>query len=125
MWTYRREGSNLRRYVHIGTGNYNSGTARLYTDFGLLSCRPELGADVSDLFNVLTGLSRQQDFRRRIVAPMNLRTWSLDMIQRETDHAGAGRPAMIILKLNSLVDPACVAALYAAAPVSYTHLTLP
>jgi polyphosphate kinase len=110
----RREGSTLRRYVHIGTGNYNSGTARLYTDFGLLSCRPELGADVSDLFNVLTGLSRQRDFRRLIVAPMNLRNWILEMIQRETDHARAGRPAHIILKLNSLVDPACVAALYAA-----------
>jgi len=110
----RREGSTLRRYVHIGTGNYNSGTARLYTDFGLLSCRPELEADVSDLFNVLTGLSRQRDFRRLIVAPMNLRTWTLDMIQRETDHARAGRAARIVLKLNSLVDPACVAALYAA-----------
>ena len=111
----RREGSSLRRYVHIGTGNYNSGTARLYTDLGLLSCRPELGADVSDLFNVLTGLSRQRDFRRLIVAPMNLRTWILDMIRRETDHALAGRPARIVLKLNSLVDPACVAALYGAA----------
>jgi polyphosphate kinase len=110
----RREGSTLRRYVHIGTGNYNSGTARLYTDFGLLSCRPELGADVSDLFNVLTGLSRQRDFRRLIVAPMNLRTWILDMIRRETDHARAGRPARIILKLNSLVDPACIAGLYEA-----------
>jgi polyphosphate kinase len=110
----RREGSTLRRYVHIGTGNYNSGTARLYTDFGLLSCRPELGADVSDLFNVLTGLSRQRDFRRLIVAPMNLRSWILEMIQRETDHARAGRPARIILKLNSLVDPACVAGLYEA-----------
>ena len=110
----RREGSALRRYVHIGTGNYNSGTARLYTDLGLLSCRPELGADVSDLFNVLTGLSRQRDFRRLIVAPMNLRTWILAMIQRETDHALAGRKARIVLKLNSLVDPACVAALYAA-----------
>ena len=110
----RREGSTLRRYVHIGTGNYNSGTARLYTDFGLLSCRPELGADVSDLFNVLTGLSRQRDFRRLIVAPMNLRNWILEMIQRETDHARAGKPARIVLKLNSLVDPACVAALYAA-----------
>ena len=110
----RREGSTLRRYVHIGTGNYNSGTARLYTDFGLLSCRPELGADVSDLFNVLTGLSRQRDFRRLIVAPMNLRNWILDMIQRETDNARAGRPARIVLKLNSLVDPACIAALYAA-----------
>jgi polyphosphate kinase len=110
----RREGSTLRRYVHIGTGNYNPGTARLYTDFGLLSCRPELGADVSDLFNVLTGLSRQRDFRRLIVAPMNLRTWILDMIGRETDHARSGREARIVLKLNSLVDPACVAALYAA-----------
>ncbi|MGD0409010.1 MAG: polyphosphate kinase 1 [Candidatus Limnocylindrales bacterium] len=110
----RREGSTLRRYVHIGTGNYNPGTARLYTDFGLLSCRPELGADVSDLFNVLTGLSRQRDFRRLIVAPMNLRTWILDMIGRETDHAQSGREARIVLKLNSLVDPACVAALYAA-----------
>jgi polyphosphate kinase len=111
----RREGSNLRRYVHIGTGNYNAATARLYTDLGLLSCRPELGADVSDLFNVLTGLSRQQDFRRLIVAPMNLRNWILEMVQREIDHAVAGRAARIILKLNSLVDPACVAALYAAA----------
>jgi polyphosphate kinase len=110
----RREGSTLRRYVHIGTGNYNSGTARLYTDFGLLSCRPELGADVSDLFNVLTGLSRQRDFRRLIVAPMNLRNWILEMIQRETRHAREGRPARIILKLNSLVDPACVAGLYEA-----------
>jgi polyphosphate kinase len=110
----RREGSTLRRYVHIGTGNYNPGTARLYTDLGLLSCRPELGADVSDLFNVLTGLSRQRDFRRLIVAPMNLRSWILGMIERETDHARAGRPARIILKLNSLVDPACIAALYEA-----------
>ncbi len=111
----RREGTTLRRYVHIGTGNYNSGTARLYTDFGLLSCRPELGADVSDLFNVLTGLSRQRDFRRLIVAPMNLRNWILDMIARETEHARAGRRARIILKLNSLVDPACIEALYEAA----------
>jgi polyphosphate kinase len=110
----RREGSTLRRYVHIGTGNYNSGTARLYTDFGLLSCRSELGADVSDLFNVLTGLSRQRDFRRLIVAPMNLRNWVLEMIRREAEHARAGRPAHITIKLNSLVDPACIAALYEA-----------
>jgi polyphosphate kinase len=110
----RREGSTLRRYVHIGTGNYNPGTARLYTDLGLLSCRPELGADVSDLFNVLTGLSRQRDFRRLVVAPMNLRNWILEMIGREANHARAGKPARIILKLNSLVDPACIAALYDA-----------
>jgi len=110
----RREGSALRRYVHIGTGNYNPGTARLYTDIGLLSCRTELGADVSDLFNVLTGLSRQRDFRRLIVAPMNLRTWIIDMIEREAEHARAGREAHIILKLNSLVDPQCISALYGA-----------
>ncbi len=113
----RREGTSLRRYVHIGTGNYNSGTARLYTDLGLLSCRPELGADVSDLFNVLTGLSRQRDFRRLIVAPMNLRNWILAMIQRETVNAIAGKEARVLLKLNSLVDPACVAALYTASQV--------
>jgi polyphosphate kinase len=110
----RREGSALRRYVHIGTGNYNPGTARLYTDLGLLSCSPELGADVSDLFNVLTGLSRQRDFLKLIVAPMNLRFWIISMIQREMGIALAGRPARIVLKLNSLVDPACIAALYAA-----------
>ena len=110
----RREGSALRRYVHIGTGNYNPGTARLYTDLGLFSCRPELGSDVSDLFNVLTGLSRQRDFRRLIVAPMNLRHWILSMIARETGNARAGRQARIVLKLNSLVDPACIAALYEA-----------
>src|SRR5664279_6419447 len=110
----RREGSALRRYVHIGTGNYNPGTARLYTDLGLLSCRPELGADVSDLFNVLTSLSKQRDFRRLIVAPMNLRNWILAMIARETDNARAGRHARIMLKLNSLVDAECIAGLYAA-----------
>ena len=110
----RREGSTLRRYVHIGTGNYNHTTARLYTDLGLLSCNPELGADVSDLFNVLTGLSRQRDFKKLVVAPMNLRYWIISMIQREMSFAQGGRPARIVLKLNSLVDPACIAALYAA-----------
>ena len=72
----RREGSGLRRYMHIGTGNYNSKTARLYTDVGLLTCRDELGADVTDLFNVLTGLSRQRAFRRLLVAPITLRRGS-------------------------------------------------
>jgi polyphosphate kinase len=110
----RREGSALRRYVHIGTGNYNPGTARLYTDLGLLSCRPELTSDVHDLFNVLTGLSRQRDFRRLIVAPMNLRRWVLSMIERETANARRGRKARIVLKLNSLVDEECTCALYAA-----------
>jgi len=110
----RREGSILRRYVHIGTGNYNPRTARLYTDLGLLTCRPEIGADVSDLFNILTGLSRQRTFLRLLVAPMTLRTRFLELVDREIEHATAGRPARIVLKMNALVDRACVEALYRA-----------
>jgi polyphosphate kinase len=110
----RREGSGLRRYVHIGTGNYNSKTARLYVDLGLLTCRPEIGADVTDLFNVLTGLSRQRSFRRLLVAPDTLRPRVLDLINREIGHAQAGRGGRIVFKLNAIVDPACIAALYAA-----------
>jgi polyphosphate kinase len=110
----RREGKTLRRYVHIGTGNYNSGTARLYTDLGLLSCNRELGEDVQELFNVLTGLSHQRRYRRLIVAPRNLRPWVLSMIERETANARQGRHARIVLKLNSLVDRECIRALYEA-----------
>ncbi len=110
----RREGNGLRRYVHIGTGNYNPKTARQYVDLGLLSARPELGADVTDLFNVLTGLSRQRTFRRLLVAPHSLRTRILELIEREIGHARAGRPARIVLKVNAIVDPACIDALYRA-----------
>jgi polyphosphate kinase len=110
----RREGSGLRRYVHIGTGNYNSKTARLYTDLGLLTCRPEIGADITDLFNVLTGLSRQRQFRRLLVAPDTLRSRVLDLIEREIGHAQAGRGGRIVFKLNAIVDPACIEALYRA-----------
>jgi len=110
----RREGSGLRRYVHIGTGNYNPRTARVYTDLGLLSCRPELGADVTDLFNVLTGLSRQRSFRRLLVAPHSLRSRFLELVQRESAHAAAGREARIIVKVNAIVDEPSIAALYAA-----------
>ena len=92
----RREGSGLRRYVHIGTGNYNGKTARLYTDFGLLTCREELGADVTDLFNVLTGLSRQRAFRRLLVAPMTLRSRFIELVEREAANARAGAPARIV-----------------------------
>ena len=107
----RREGSGLRRYVHIGTGNYNPKTARLYTDLGLLSMRPELGADVTELFNVLTGLSRQQTFRRLLVAPHSLRSRFLELVEREVGHATAGREARIVLKLNALVDQESIEAL--------------
>ncbi|HEX5015778.1 MAG TPA: polyphosphate kinase 1 [Candidatus Limnocylindrales bacterium] len=110
----RREGAGLRRYVHIGTGNYNPKTARLYTDLGLLSCRPELGADVTDLFNVLTGLSRQREFRRLLVAPHSLRSRFLELVEREIGHAAVGHDARIVLKLNAIVDEPSIHALYRA-----------
>jgi polyphosphate kinase len=105
----------LRRYVHIGTGNYNHKTARIYVDLGLLTCRPEIGADVTDLFNVLTGLSRQRAFRRILVAPHSLRSRFLDLVEREVGHVAAGRPGRIVLKLNAIVDVAVIEALYRAA----------
>jgi len=111
----RREGSGLRRYVHIGTGNYNPRTARLYVDLGLLTCRPEIGADATDLFNVLTGLSRQRSFRRLLVAPHSLRSRFLQLVTREIEHAKVGHDARIILKLNAVVDVPVVEALYEAA----------
>jgi polyphosphate kinase len=111
----RREGSGLRRYVHIGTGNYNPKTARLYVDLGLLTARPEIGADVTDLFNVLTGLSRQRTFRRLLVAPHSLRAGFLDLVEREIGHAAGGRAAHITLKLNAIVDVPVIEALYRAA----------
>ena len=110
----RREGSGLRLYVHIGTGNYNPKTARLYVDLGLLTVRPEIGADVTDLFNVLTGLSRQRTFRRLLVAPHSLRAGFLRLVEREVAHAAAGRPARIMLKLNAIVDTPVIEALYRA-----------
>ena len=110
----RREGSVLRRYVHIGTGNYNPKTARLYVDIGLLSCREELGADVTDLFNVLTGLSRQRIFRRLLVSPHTMRSRFLELVEREIANAGAGKPARIVVKTNAVVDPASIEALYRA-----------
>src|SRR5262245_37746672 len=110
----RREGANLRRYVHVGTGNYNTKTARSYVDLGLLTVRPDVGEDVTALFNILTGLSRQRDFRRLLVAPTGLRDRFLELVEREAAHAAAGRPAGIVLKMNSLLDRACVEALYRA-----------
>jgi polyphosphate kinase len=110
----RREAGTLRRYVHIGTGNYNTRTARIYTDIGLLTCDEALTADVSDLFNSLTGYSRRADYRRLLVAPVNMRSRVLGLIDRETANAIAGRPARIIAKMNALVDPECIEALYRA-----------
>jgi polyphosphate kinase len=107
----RREGEQIQRYVHIGTGNYNPKTAQIYEDVGLLSANPELGADVSELFNFLTGYSRQRRFGRLLVAPVGLRSNIIRLINREAARPGGGR---IILKVNSLVDPEIVEALYAA-----------
>ncbi|MGK7947568.1 MAG: polyphosphate kinase 1 [Xenococcaceae cyanobacterium] len=110
----RKEESEIRRYVHIGTGNYNSKTAKLYTDLGLMSCHEDLGADLSDLFNCLTGYAQQPTFRKLLVAPVSLRDRLLAMIRREIDHSQQGRSGKIIAKMNSLVDPEIIATLYAA-----------
>jgi len=104
----------IRRYCHLGTGNYNSKTARLYTDVGLFTASPSVGADLSDLFNTLTGFSRQRLYRKLLVAPANMRERVLALIEREAGHARAGRPARIVAKMNALVDPETIAALYGA-----------
>ena len=110
----RREPDGIRRYIHIGTGNYNSRTARIYTDVGLFTCSPSIGADVSDLFNSLTGISRQRLYRKLLVAPANMRERFIELIQRESAHAAAGRGGRIVAKMNALVDAETIAALYAA-----------
>ena len=111
----RKEQEKLRSYVHIGTGNYNSKTSKLYTDLGLLSTRPELGQDLVELFNYLTGFSKQQSFRRLLVAPVTLRKGMESLIRREIEHAREGRQGHIRAKMNSLVDPEIIALLYEAA----------
>ena len=110
----RREQDQVRSYVHIGTGNYNSKTSKLYTDLGLLSTRPELGQDLVELFNYLTGFSKQQSFRKLLVAPVTLRKGMKALIRREIDHAQEGRPGLIRAKMNSLVDPEIISLLYEA-----------
>lgn len=110
----RQEHGEIRRYIHIGTGNYNPKTAKLYTDLGLLSCNDALGADLTDLFNFLTGYSRQHSYRKLLVAPVNLRDHMTSMIRREIDHALERGQGRIIAKMNSLVDPKMIATLYEA-----------
>ena len=110
----RKEKERLRSYVHIGTGNYNSKTSRLYTDLGLLSARPELGQDLVELFNYLTGFSKQQEFRKLLVAPVSLRKGMEHLIRREIEHAQHDRGGHIRAKMNSLVDPGIIALLYEA-----------
>ena len=112
----RREASGIRRYAHVGTGNYNPSTARLYEDVGLLTADPEMGADLSDLFNLLTGYSRQQSYRRLLVAPTDLKARLIELIRAETA-AGDGS---IVLKMNSLVDTEMIDALYEASRAGVT-----
>jgi polyphosphate kinase len=105
---------SLRRYCHIGTGNYNSSTARLYEDYGLLTSDPQVGGDATDLFNVLTGYSRKKDYQRLLVAPIALRAGLLERIERQVAKQQAGRPARIQVKCNAIVDEAVIDALYRA-----------
>jgi polyphosphate kinase len=112
----RREHGGIRRYVHIGTGNYNAKTARLYVDVGLLSCDEDLGADLTDLFNSLTGYARGGGrYRRIMTAPNGLRDQIIERIQRTAERHTDRRPGRIVMQMNSLVDAACIRALYAAA----------
>src|SRR6185437_2459392 len=108
----RREPDGIRRYVHVGTGNYNSKTARLYTDLGLFTVSRSIGADITDLFNALTGFSRQRLYRKILVAPANMRDRLMEMIRRETALASAGKTGRIIAKMNSIVDEQIIEALY-------------
>jgi polyphosphate kinase len=110
----RREEDNLRRYVHLGTGNYHPRTAKLYTDFGLFTCNEEIGSDVNDIFVQLTGLGKASKLTHLLQSPFSLHPAMMDMIRRESEHAKAGKKAHIIAKMNSLLEPQIISALYEA-----------
>ncbi|MGA9117073.1 MAG: polyphosphate kinase 1 [Bacteroidota bacterium] len=110
----RKEPGGVRRYVHLGTGNYNPVTARIYTDFSYFTCREEITADASEVFNYLTGYSRKNAFASLVVAPLNLRERMEDLIRREIAHAAEGRPARLTFKMNQLTDLQTIELLYEA-----------
>jgi polyphosphate kinase len=110
----RREGEGLRRYVHLATGNYNTVTAQMYTDLGLFTADDAIGADATDLFNYLTGYSAKKDYRKLLVAPINLRSRLVDLIEREMAHQAAGERGHLIFKMNALVDRHMIKVLYKA-----------
>ena len=110
----RKEGDGLRRYVHLGTGNYNPVTAKVYTDLSCFTCRDDITADVTEVFNFLTGYSQRDNYRMLAVAPLNLRSRIAGLIAREIEHARAGRAARMILKMNALTDVEMVEKLYEA-----------
>ena len=114
LMVVRREEGHLRRYIHLGTGNYHPRTARLYTDFGLLTCNPDIASDVNDIFTQITGLGKMGELRHLLQSPFSLHPGMMAAIAREADHARAGRPATIIAKMNSLLEPKIIDALYAA-----------
>jgi polyphosphate kinase len=110
----RREANEVRRYAHIGTGNYNRITSQVYTDLGLFTTDPDLLDDIAEVFNYLTGYSQRKEYKQLLVAPVGLRAGFVRLIEREAAHAEAGRPARIIIKNNAVTDPAIVRALYRA-----------
>jgi len=110
----RRDADRIRRYVHLGTGNYHPFTARLYTDMGLLTCREDIGLDVAELFNMLTGVPRYQRMNKLLVSPVSFHSGMIEMIRVETDNAREGRPSGIFAKMNSLLEPKIIDALYEA-----------
>jgi polyphosphate kinase len=110
----RKEGDGIRRYVHLSTGNYNAVTALLYTDLGLFTADPDIGADATDLFNYLTGYSAKQEYRKLLVAPINLRSCMTELIRREMQHQRKGEPGHLIFKMNALVDKEIIKLLYEA-----------
>ena len=110
----RREGDGVRNYVHIGTGNYNAKTARIYTDVGLFTVDPEMGSDIAEMFNYLTGYARPKDYRKLLVAPFNLKEGIVSEIEKTIEAHTPERPARIRLKMNALLDPSCIRALYRA-----------
>ena len=113
----RRDDDMIRRYVHLSTGNYNAITASIYTDLGLFTCKPEFGADASDLFNALTGYSKKEDYEKFLVAPNGMRRRFAALIEREMKWAKKGKSAKLIFKMNSLIDPAFIRQLYEASQV--------
>jgi polyphosphate kinase len=116
----RREGKQVREYVHIGTGNYHPKTARLYTDFGLFTADPDLGADVAEMFNFLTGYGRPAAYRKMLVSPTTMRGRIIEEIESTVAAHEAGEKSRIALKMNSLVDAGCIRALYAASQAGVT-----
>jgi polyphosphate kinase len=110
----RREGERVREYVHVGTGNYNPTTARLYTDLGLFTADPDVGADVAEMFNFLTGYGRPAEYRKVLVSPTTMRDRIVEEIERTAEAQKAGEEARIVLKMNALVDARCIQALYEA-----------